>query len=392
VTFQYRLSITALPDPYPIYKAMRDDYPAHYSAAEDLWVLTRFDDCRTALSSWQTWSSQRRGNLVNDLPDRIGKTLGTTDPPKHTVARQLINASFTPRVVANLEPTIRAHARRLSRRAKDLSTFDYVHEIAAPLNAVVLGAMFGIPEDQFRQLQGWLDDFFLREEAQPGREPRQVVAMRELRTYVTALAEERRRAPGDDLLSAMLGAEDAGVRLDLEQVVVTTMTFLGAGFESQNNLFTNMVHALATHPEVRAEATATPAFVAACVEETMRWDSAAQGFVRSPTHDVVLHGKVIPTNAQVYVHYGAANRDDRRFPDPDRFDPHRFDPGRASIRHLGLGHGTHFCIGAPLARLLGRVAFEELLPLANRFDIDLANAVRVTTPNFRGFFHLPLAI
>lgn len=387
MSFSYRLSSTALPDPYPIYRMMRDRDPAHYSELEDLWVLTRFDDCAAALSDWKTWSSRRRGNLVNDIPERIGKTLGTSDPPEHTQARQLINKSFTPRVVADLEPTIRARARELSRRAAELGTFDYVHEIAAPLNAAVLGAMFGIPESQFRQLQGWLDDFFLRDRAVAGEEPRHVVAMRQLRAYVDALATERRRRPGDDLLSAMIQAEEAGVRLSQEQIVVTSLTFLGAGFESANNLFTNVVHALAVNPAVYAAVRADLARVPACVEETMRWDSAAQGFVRSPNRDVELHGKVIPTNAQVLVHYGAANRDDRKFADPDRFDLDR--PG---LRHLGLGHGIHFCIGAPLGRLMARLAFEELLPLTRRLELDLDRAVRVTTPDFRGFFKLDLTI
>jgi cytochrome P450 len=385
--YEYQLSVTSLPDPYPIYKLLRDEDPAHYSSREDLWVLTRFDDCVAALSDWKTWSSQRRGNLVNDLPDRVGKTLGTTDPPAHTLARQLINKSFTPKVVANLEPTIRAQAQRLSREARDRGTFDYVAQIAAPLNAIVLGAMFGIPEAQFMQLQHWLDDFFLREEAVAGLEPRQVVAMRELRGYIDALTAERQKAPGDDLISIMLAAQEGGARLSREQIVVTTLTFLGAGFESTNNLLTNMVHALAIHPEARNAIQADLSLVAASVDETMRWDAAAQGFVRSPTRDVTLHGKVIPTGAQVYVHYGAANRDERRFVDPDCFDLRR-----ATQRHLGLGHGTHFCIGAPLARLLPIIAFEELLPLARRFDVDLASAVRVTTPNFRGFFHVALSI
>ncbi len=387
MTFQYRLSTTALADPYPIYRTMRDEDPAHYSAVEDVWVLTRYDDCVAALSDWKTWSSERRGNLLNDIPERIGKTLGTTDPPRHTQARQLINKSFTPRVVADLEPTIRAQARRLSQRAREMGRFDYVHEIAAPLNAQVLGAMIGIPEDEFLQLQHWLDDFFLREERVDGREPRQVVAMRELKGYVDALTTRRRAEPKDDLISAMIAAEEGGARLSQEQIVVTTLTFLGAGFESENNLLTNMVHALAAHPEVLAAVRQDPTLVAALIEETMRWDSAAQGFVRSPNRDVTLHGKTIPTNAQVLIHYGAANRDERRFDDPDRFDL-----ARTNQRHLGMGHATHFCIGAPLGRLIARAAFEELLPLVQRWEIDLERAVRVTTPNFRGFFHLELTI
>jgi cytochrome P450 len=387
VSFSYELSITAQPDPYPLYRTLRDEDPAHYSTVEDLWVLTRYDDCVAALGNWKTWSSERRGNLVNDIPERIGKTLGTTDPPRHTQARQLINKSFTPRVVAGLEPTIREQSRRLSRQACQKGTFDYVHEIGAPLNAYVLGAMFGVPEEQFLLLRGWLDDFFLREEGTEGREPRQVVAMRELKGYVDALATERRGSPGDDLLSAMIAAEEGGVRLSQEQIVVTTLTFFGAGFESTNNLLTNMVHALAVHQDALDAVRGDLSLVPAAVEETMRWDSATQGFVRSPNTDVVLHGKIIPTNAQVYIHYGSANRDERRFEHPDRFDL-----DRASQRHLGMGHGTHFCIGAPLGRLIARVAFEELLPLVRTFEIDLDTAVRVTTPNFRGFWRLDLTV
>lgn len=385
--FNYPILLVASDDPYPTYKWMRDNDPAHYSETEELWVLTRYADCSAAFKDWKTWSSERRGNLINDIPERVGKSLGTSDPPKHTFARSIVNKAFTPRTVADLKPKVKALAQRLCVQAREKRTIEFVSDISAPFNAAILGAMFGVPEDDFIQLRHWLDDFFKRDKPQTGEEPRQVVAMRQLRLYLDKLAEERRREPGDDLMSAMRLAEEDGRRLAIDQVVVTTMTFLTAGFESTNNLFTNLTNALALHPHVLAEVRANLDLIPAFVEEGMRWDAAAQGFVRSPTHDVELHGKVIPQGAQVLLHIGSANRDEREFADPDRFDIHRADQ-----RHLGMGQGIHFCVGAPLGRVMAQFLFEELLPVSTRWEIDLNNAARVTTPNFRGFVQLPLTI
>jgi hypothetical protein len=387
MSFNYPLNIIATDDPYPTYKWMRDEDPAHYSATEDVWVLTRYADCSAAFKDWKTWSSQRRGNLLNDLPERVGKTLGTTDPPRHTFARGIVNRAFTPNTVANLKPKVRALAQQLCSRAREKGTIEFVADISAPFNASILGAMFGVPDQDFIALRHWLDDFFKREKAQPGQEPPQAIAMRELRGYLAAHAERRQAQPGDDLMSAMLLAEEGGQQLSFDQVVVTTMTFFTAGFESTNNLFTNLTYALALHPqvyqEVRANLDLTPAFV----EEGMRWDAAAQGFVRTPTQNVTLHDKVIPEGSQVLLHIGSANRDEREFAQPDRFDIHRSDQ-----RHLGMGQGIHFCVGSPLGRVMAQFLFEELLPISTRWEIELSGAARVTTPNFRGFTRLPLTI
>ena len=387
MSFNYPLNIIATDDPYPTYKWMRDEDPAHYSATEDVWVLTRYADCSAAFKDWKTWSSQRRGNLLNDLPERVGKTLGTTDPPRHTFARGIVNRAFTPNTVANLKPKVRALAQQLCSRAREKGTIEFVVDISAPFNASILGAMFGVPDQDFIALRHWLDDFFKREKAQPGQEPPQAIAMRELRGYLAAHAERRQAQPGDDLMSAMLLAEEGGQQLSFDQVVVTTMTFFTAGFESTNNLFTNLTYALALHPqvyqEVRANLDLTPAFV----EEGMRWDAAAQGFVRTPTQNVTLHDKVIPEGSQVLLHIGSANRDEREFAQPDRFDIHRSDQ-----RHLGMGQGIHFCVGSPLGRVMAQFLFEELLPISTRWEIELSGAARVTTPNFRGFTRLPLTI
>jgi cytochrome P450 len=385
--FNYPLSLISTDDPYPTYKWMRDEDPAHYSETEDVWVLTRFVDCSAAFKDWKTWSSERRGNLLNDIPERVGKTLGTSDPPKHTFARSIVNKAFTPRTVEALKPKVRNLAQQLCTHAREKGTIEFVGDLSAPLNAAILGAMFGVPEQDFISLRHWLDDFFKREKPEPGKEPRQVVAMRQLRQYLDKHAEQRLVQPGDDLMSAMLFAEEHGQRLSFEQVVVTTMTFFTAGFESTNNLFTNLAYALFLHPHIHKEVRGYPGLIPAFVEEGMRWDAAAQGFVRTPTEDISLHGKVIPAGSQVLLHIGSANRDEREFPDADRFDVHR-----QGQRHLGMGQGIHFCVGAPLGRVMAQFLFEELLPVSTRWDVDLGDSARVVTPNFRGFTRLPLTV
>lgn len=387
MAFNYTLDLIAAEDPYPTYRWMRDNQPAHYSEVEDIWVLSRYEDVANAFRDWKTWSSARRGNLVNDIPARVGKTLGTSDPPQHTFARGLVNKAFTPRTVAGLEPRIRDLAQRLSREAREKGEIEFVSDISAPFNAAILGAMFGVPDEDFIELRHWLDDFFLREEVEEGETPRQEIAMDKLSDYLGDLAEARLASNEDDLMTAMLLAEEDGKRLQREQVVVTTMTFLVAGFESTNNLFTNLTHALALHPQLYDTLKEDLSLVPEFVEEGMRWDAAAQGFVRSPNHDVEMHGQVIPENAQVLLHIGSANRDERRFDDPDTFDI-----TRDNSRHLGLGRGIHFCVGAPLGRSMSQLIFEALLDASDAWEIDLDSSERVTTPNFRGFWRLPLKV
>jgi cytochrome P450 len=387
MTFNYELMLIASDDPYPTYQWMRDNDPVHYSEIEDIWVLTRYADVSEAFKNWKLWSSQRRGNLVNDMPERIGNTLGTTDPPRHRWARGIVNKAFTPRTISDLEPKILGLATELSDHAREMGTIDFVSDISAPFNAAILGTMFGVPEEDFVKLRHWLDDFFLRETPRPGEEPKQVVAMRHLRAYIEDLARQRLQQGADDLMTAMFAAEEEGQHLDEKQVVMTTMTFLTAGFESTNNLFTNLAYALSLHPHVYHEVKENPALVPALVEEAMRWDAAAQGFVRSPQQDIDLHDKTIPEGAQVLLHIGAANRDERQFENPDVFDIHREEH-----RHLGLGQGSHFCVGAPLSRTMSYVLFDEILRASSSWQVDLTGAQRVRTPNFRGFTKLPLTL
>ena len=383
----YRLSVVSEPDPYPYYRELRESDPAHYSVREDMWVITRYRDVTNALRDWKTWSSARRGNLINDMPERVGRTLGTTDPPDHRFARSLVEKAFSRSSVERLSQPIASLARDLAAAAKERGTSDLVEDVSAPFNAAILGAMFGVPDEDFLRLRQWLDDFFLREEAAPVRESRQQVAMARLREYLDLLADERIRRPSDDLMSKMLRAEEGGLRMSQSQVVLTTMTFLTAGFESTNNLFTNLSNALAMHPDVYARLKETPALIPRFVEEGMRWDAPAQGFVRCPTRDVTLHGRKITEGAQVLMHIGSANRDDREFVHPDRFDL-----DRRRNQHLSLGMGIHYCVGALLAREMAHSVVAALIEASSVWEVDLDRSRRVTTPNFRGFSRLTLSI
>lgn len=383
----YRFALTAAEDPYPAYRELRDNDPVHYSEAEDVWVLTRHDDVSEAFRDWKTWSSQRRGNLLNDMPERIGKTLGTTDPPDHRFARALVEKAFTRKTVDGLAPRIAAQADGLAQTAAEQGSVELVGAVSAPFNAAILGALFGVPDADFLRLRLWLDDFFLREPEVPGEPTKQAVAMGALTDYLDDLAGERLRRPGGDLMSAMLVADVDGRKLSRERVVVTTMTFLTAGFESTNNLLTNLVHALARHPDACRRIRDDPAMLPECVEEAMRWDAPAQGFVRTPTRAVRMHGTTVPKGSQVLLHIGSANRDERAFENPDRFDIDRADK-----RHLGMGRGIHFCVGAPLGREMAQAMLRALVRRSAAWEVDPAGARRVTTPNFRGFSALPLRI
>lgn len=383
----YHPDIITSDNPYPYYRQLRDEDPVHFAEKEDLWVLTRYEDVMTAFKDWRTWSSERRGNLINDMPERVGKTLGTTDPPKHTFTRRLINKAFTPQVVAALEPKVASVAKDLSAKARERGTIEFVNDVSAVMNATILGTMFGVPESEFLTLRHWLDDFFQCEKPIDNREPKQLVALRELRDYVDVLVKQRQQSPQDDLLTAMLQAEDNGQRLGLDQVSITTVTFLTAGFESTNNLFTNLAHALAIHPMLYGELKDHPEHIPAFIEEGLRWDAPAQGMVRTPTTDIILHKKTVPEGAQVFLHIGSANRDEREFVNPDKFDL-----SRENKRHLGMGHGIHFCVGNLLGHAMAKHIFKELLKVSKRWEVNSETAQRVTTPNFRGFSRLDLTI
>lgn len=373
---------TVQDDPYPYYRRLRAEAPAYHVAERDLWVLTRWDDCMEVLTNPAQWSSAR-GNFINDLPERLGATMATTDPPRHTELRSLVEQVLTAERVAQIEPLIRATARELIDAFGDSGEIEFVGAFAASLTTSLMGYLFGIPAADHQQLRSWLNAALHTAEARTSGGPPPEFQM--LFGYIAALVRERRAAPQDDMTSGLIAAEQDGRRLSDQEIIITIGTIIAAAIQSTNMQLGNTLVALAQHPEQRAELRAAPALIPGMVEESVRWDPALQGLLRTATQDAVLGGSSIPAGASLFVSFASANRDETRFADAERFDIHR-----SLAQHLGFGWGPHICIGRPLGRLGLRIAFEELLPRLGDYEPQLDRAQRTRNPNLRGYQALPI--
>lgn len=372
-------------DPYPVYKLLRDEFPAYFVEQRNLWVITRYADCLAAAQNPMTWSSAS-GNLIDDSPERAGRTLGTTDPPRHEELRRLVTKAFTPASVAKLEPLVRSTVPDLIHAFISEHVCDFTGQFSAPLTASIVGYLLGIPQEDHAQLRVWTEAIVQRDEGPANAGLAGTAAFKSLLDYIAALVKQRRREPQDDLISGLIAAEDAGARLSDQEIVTTSATTIGAAFESTNLMLGNALFALSLYPDQRTEVRAQPALIPGMIEEALRWDTSTQGFARTLTRDITIEETLIPAGSRAFIVFGAANRDERQFPDPDHFDIHR-----KIARHLGFGWGIHICLGAPLARLEMKVAFEELLPRLGDYTIDLAHAERSHGPQFRGYQVLPIS-
>lgn len=329
---------------HDVYRVLRDEYPV-YLNADGSFALSRFADVRDAVLNWQGFSSTC-AEAEQLMPQMI-----YMDPPRHTALRLLVSRAFTPRRVAELESRVRQVTHRLLDEVEARGQGELVHDLAAPLPSIVMAELIGVPEELREPFRGWTEAFL--EVSGPDD-----VADRAGNIYrlFAELLTERRREPAEDLMSALLAAEVDGEGLSEEDLLGFCFLLLIAGNDTTTSLIGNGAELLARHPRQRAELVADPSLIPAAVEEMLRVEAPTQALPRTATQDVELHGVTIPEGSRVMLLWGAANLDEREFPDAERFDIHR-----PAIRHLGFGHGVHFCLGAPLARLESRVAFEELL-------------------------------
>jgi cytochrome P450 len=342
-------------DPFPFYRTLRDEYPCYWSGDAGMWVLSRYADILTALQDWRTYSSAK-GNLMDELPNRAGATLGTTDPPRHDRLRSLIQMAVTKRALEHLEEPTRASARRHVDAILGKETFDFVSEYSSKITVDLLFTLFNLPEaDQ----QAVRDMAVLMVQSDPvtrQKGPEHIEAFRWMTEYAASLMAERHKNPGEDLLSQFILAEIDGEKLLEREVQMTVTTLIMAGVESLSGFMTMFALNLADHPGARAELVADPSLLPGAVEESLRYNTSAQRFKRCLTRDVELHGQTMREGDFVCLAYGSGNRDERQFPDPDRYDIHRNPRG-----HLGFGRGVHACLGAAIARMALRIAFEEFL-------------------------------
>jgi cytochrome P450 len=385
--------------PHRVWKRLRDEAPLYHNEQYDFYALSRFADVLAASLDWQTYSSGR-GTVLEmidttsperdaDLRDGLGMMI-FMDPPRHDELRRLVSRAFTPRRVTSLERRTRELCARFLDPQRDGGGFDFVEDFAAKIPAMLIGALLGVPNDDQDQLRIW-GDLLMRYEPD-GVSTEKADAIAGLSGYMTAMVEERQRHPRDDMVSDLLSAEltrDDGTRrtLDFNEVLAFFSLLQLAGSETTARLLGWAAVLLARHPDERAKLAADPTVVPNAVEELLRYEAPSPIQARFVTRDVEWHGEKVPAYSKIALLTGSAGRDDREYDDPDRFDVTRnFD------RHVTFGYGIHFCLGANLARLEGRIVLEETLARFPEWSVDESKVELVRTSTVRGPVHVPISL
>jgi hypothetical protein len=370
-------------DPYPIYRRLRDEAPVYLSPERRLWVLSRFDDVQRAGRDWRTFSSAE-GVDIDDSRLGPGSFLDA-DPPRHDELRKLLHADFSPAALRRLEPLIAAKVDALVSALLERRSVDLVDELARRLPVSVVCDLLGAPAEDHPQLEAWYAGMLHREPGRPEVTETAERATREIRDYFVAAVTERMAAPRDDLFSTIAAAHGEG-RLTMEEVDGMCRLLLLAGVHTTSSLIANTLMLLEDRPDDRRSLGADPARLPTAIEELLRFLAPVQSGARVTTAEVALHGVAIPRGERVLLLWASANRDERRYPDPDTLDL-----GRTPLRTMAFGEGIHFCLGAPLARLESRIAFEALFTRIPEYEI-VGPVERHFTFLERGIARLPAVV
>ena len=384
--FDYRID----DDPYPIWARMRAEAPLYYNEKHNFYALSRYDDVAQALPDWQAYRSGR-GTTADILFSGIEVPPGILlfeDPPLHDLHRRLLSRVFTPRRMAAVEGRVREFCCRALDPLRDVDGFDFVTQLGAVLAMRAIGFLLGIPESDQQVIRDGTDERITVGSDGSGTD----VSAAIFQDSMVAFAEYidwRARHPSDDLMTDLLTAEvetaDGALRpLERGEVLAYTAMIAGAGNETSARLIGFMGQLLGEHPDQRRALVADPALIPAAVEETLRFEAPSPVQARYVARDVEWHGQRVAEGSYLLLLNGSANRDHRHFADPDRYDIHR----RAG--HLSFGQGIHFCLGAALARLETRVAFEEVLARWHDWEVDYPNAQRARTSSVRGWARMPV--
>jgi hypothetical protein len=368
-----------LADPYRYYHALRKAAPVFWSERLNAWVLTRYGDVQAALRDKRLISGKRVSTYADGLPveqlkplyDQMDKWIGNMDPPDHTRLRRLVNVAFTPRMVESLRPRIARLVDELLDQAEEQGVADFIATVAYPLPAIVIAEMLGVPARHGQEFMAWSDA--LTAYAGTGQADLEIArkasrGAAQLTSLLEELMIERRNAPRDDLISALVEAEEEGDRLSEQELLSMCGFLLVAGHETTMSLLGNGMMALLRHREAFEQLRSHPGLIASAVEEFLRYDSPIQHQTRVAAEDFELSGRSIKAGQRVMPFLGAANRDPEQFPDPDRLDLER-NPNK----HLAFGYGPHFCVGAPLARLEASIAFGVIVDRFPGMQLEAAD-------------------
>ncbi len=377
-------------DPYPTYAALRAEAPVYHNAERDFFALSRHADVLAGFKDTVRFSNAY-GVSIDPAAWGPQAAQGTSflalDPPAHTRMRAIVSRGFTPRRVAELEPRIRAMTTGYLEPLRGAGGFDVIAELAGKVPMDVISVLLGVPPADRAELRRNADLLVHREEGLADVTPAGVEAFLWIREYFKRLIGERRAKPGTDLISALLAAEIDGERLRDEEMLSFANLTIVAGNETTTKLLGNALYWLWRNPEQRVLVAADEGRIPGWVEETLRYDNSTQMLARRTTEAMALHGVTIPAWSRVLLLVGSANRDERVFARPDDYDV-----GRDTTDSLSFGRGAHFCLGASLARLEGRVVLEEWMRRFPAYEVDEAASARVHSVNVRGFANLPVRV
>ena len=389
--------------PYAVYRHLREQAPVYWSEAWGAWLLTRYDDVVATLRDHSRFTSLGRltktmrptvdevlWDRIQPLADHYSNGMINVDPPDHTRIRSLVQPAFTPRRIAELEDEVRRIVDALLDNAADGGHMDVVADFAYPLPVTVIAAVLGLPAADLDLLKGWSDNVVkFMATARPSEEVLMISqeALLELRAYLSEVAARRRREPGDDLISALVGAEYEGEKLTEDELLGTLVSLLIGGHETTTSLIGGGTMLLLTHPEERRKLADDPRLMKRAIEEFLRYEGPFQRNRRIATTDVVIGDQRIAAGDLVMQLHGAANRDPEHFDDPERLDITRHPN-----RHVAFGFGPHFCIGASLARLEAPIALSALLTRIPEMNLDAeVETLQWENTVFRSLNKLPVA-
>jgi len=383
-------------DPHPVWKRLRDEAPVYYNEQHDFFALSRYDDVNRALADGETFSSARGivVEMIDTTPapddDPLPRPMMIMmDPPRHDRLRKLVSRTFTPRRVGLLETRTRELCAETLDPHLGGDSFDYVEECGARIPGMIIGALMGVPTEDQDDIRIWIDDMMRWDPT--NTDPRKAEAGGNIERYLQELVAARRKQPRDDMVSDLLAVaveldDGSTSKLTHEEIMGFVQLLLFAGNETTARLIGWTALLLARHPDQRAWLVEDPALVPNAIEEILRFEAPSPIQGRLVRREVTMHGTTIPAFSRMALLNGSADRDERHFDEPDRFDIRR-----TIDRHLAFGYGIHFCIGAALARLEGRVVLEETLARFPDWSTDESGLELVRTSTVRGPAHLPFS-
>ncbi len=378
--------------PYEAWRRLRDEAPVYHNERFGFWALSRFSDVLAASLDTETFSSAR-GITLDTIGDPAPfPIMIMMDPPLHDAYRKVVNRAYTPRRIAALEARISELCARYLDPFVGEEGFDFVQDFGMRLPVMVISSLLGFPEEDHDQLREWSDVSLHREEGKEGLTPEAQEAQNLTIGYYITQIEQRRLQPRDDMITALTEADltspDGEVRkLDDLEVMGMLALISNAGNETVARMLGWAALVLDEYPDARREMAQDPDFIPAGVEELLRYEAPSPIQGRYVTRDVELHGTILPEGAKLALLTGSAGRDERKYPDPDTYDIHR-----PIDRHVTLGYGAHYCLGAALARMEGKVALTEVLRRFPTWEVDRSAVTYVATNTVRGPSSVPVRL